>query len=160
VVSVYGDLACVCPDLWISNGDHGRVIIVALALVVAWTAAANTPWAGRFRVREIRLAEDVLLAARCFGLSQQTTQFSQGGYNIQNCYYVTREDPLEIGYRPAGGSGRAQTAAITQSQVVGPDDLPEGALWRLHDSAMQDDGLGLGAMLMPGVLGHLPTGPG
>src|SRR6516164_6232994 len=35
VVSVYGDLACVCPDLWISNGDHGRVIIVALALVVA-----------------------------------------------------------------------------------------------------------------------------
>ena len=33
VVSVYGDLACVCPDLWISNGDHGRVIIVALALV-------------------------------------------------------------------------------------------------------------------------------
>jgi hypothetical protein len=23
VVSVYGDLACVCPDLWISNGDHG-----------------------------------------------------------------------------------------------------------------------------------------
>src|SRR6516225_8308112 len=35
VVSVYGDLACVCPDLWISNGDHGRVIIVALALVAA-----------------------------------------------------------------------------------------------------------------------------
>ena len=33
VVSVYGDLACVCPDLWRSNGDHGRVIIVALALV-------------------------------------------------------------------------------------------------------------------------------
>src|SRR5262249_38293301 len=35
VVSVYGDLACVCPDLWISNGDHDRVIIVALALVAA-----------------------------------------------------------------------------------------------------------------------------
>ena len=35
VVSVYGDLAGVCPDLWISNGDHGRVIIVALALVAA-----------------------------------------------------------------------------------------------------------------------------
>jgi len=35
VVSVYGDLACVCPDLWISNGDHGRVIIVALALIAA-----------------------------------------------------------------------------------------------------------------------------
>ena len=40
VVSVYGDLACVCPDLWISNGDHGRVIIVALALVVAWRIGA------------------------------------------------------------------------------------------------------------------------
>ena len=36
VVSVYGDLACVCPDLWISNEDHGRVIIVALALVAAF----------------------------------------------------------------------------------------------------------------------------
>ena len=35
VESVYGDLACVCPDLWISNGDHDRVIIVALALVAA-----------------------------------------------------------------------------------------------------------------------------
>ena len=33
VVSVYGDLTCVCPDLWISNGDDDRVIIVALALV-------------------------------------------------------------------------------------------------------------------------------
>jgi len=27
------------------------------------TAAANTPWVGRFRVREIRVAQDVLLAA-------------------------------------------------------------------------------------------------
>jgi hypothetical protein len=27
------------------------------------TAAANTPWIGRFRVRDIRVAEDVLLAA-------------------------------------------------------------------------------------------------
>ena len=27
------------------------------------TAAANTPWRGRFRVRDIRPAEDVLLAA-------------------------------------------------------------------------------------------------
>jgi siroheme synthase len=27
------------------------------------TAAANTPWVGRFRVREIRVAEDILLAA-------------------------------------------------------------------------------------------------
>jgi hypothetical protein len=27
------------------------------------TAAANTPWVGRFRVRGIRVAEDVLLAA-------------------------------------------------------------------------------------------------
>jgi hypothetical protein len=27
------------------------------------TAAANTPWAGRFRVRDIRVAEDLLLAA-------------------------------------------------------------------------------------------------
>ena len=27
------------------------------------TAAANTPWLGRIRVREIRIAEDVLLAA-------------------------------------------------------------------------------------------------
>ena len=27
------------------------------------TAAANTPWPGRFRVREIRLVEDVRLAA-------------------------------------------------------------------------------------------------
>jgi hypothetical protein len=27
------------------------------------TAAANTPWVGRFRVRDIRVAEDVLLAA-------------------------------------------------------------------------------------------------
>src|SRR5262245_2517021 len=35
VVSVYGDLACVCPDLWISKGDHGRVIMVGLALVAA-----------------------------------------------------------------------------------------------------------------------------
>lgn len=28
-----------------------------------WTAAVNTPWLGRFRVRDIRVAEDVLLAA-------------------------------------------------------------------------------------------------
>ena len=27
------------------------------------TAAANTPWVGRFRVRDIRVAQDVLLAA-------------------------------------------------------------------------------------------------
>jgi len=27
------------------------------------TAAANTPWLGRFRVRDIRIAEDVRLAA-------------------------------------------------------------------------------------------------
>ena len=27
------------------------------------TAPANTPWVGRFRVREIRVAQDVLLAA-------------------------------------------------------------------------------------------------
>jgi hypothetical protein len=27
------------------------------------TAAANTPWLGRFRVRDIRVAENVLLAA-------------------------------------------------------------------------------------------------
>ena len=27
------------------------------------TAAANTPWLGRFRVRDIRVAEDILLAA-------------------------------------------------------------------------------------------------
>ena len=27
------------------------------------TAAANTPWLGRFRVRDIRVAEEVLLAA-------------------------------------------------------------------------------------------------
>jgi hypothetical protein len=27
------------------------------------TAAANTPWVGRFRVRDIRVAEDLLLAA-------------------------------------------------------------------------------------------------
>jgi hypothetical protein len=27
------------------------------------TAAANTPWVGRFRVRDIRAAEDILLAA-------------------------------------------------------------------------------------------------
>src|SRR5712671_4843858 len=27
------------------------------------TAGANTPWVGRFRVRDIRVAEDVLLAA-------------------------------------------------------------------------------------------------
>jgi hypothetical protein len=27
------------------------------------TAAANTPWVGRFRVRDIRIAEDVRLAA-------------------------------------------------------------------------------------------------
>src|SRR5262249_9575640 len=26
---------CVCPDLWISNGDYGRVISLALALVAA-----------------------------------------------------------------------------------------------------------------------------
>jgi hypothetical protein len=27
------------------------------------TAAANTPWSGRFRVRAVRLAEDALFAA-------------------------------------------------------------------------------------------------
>ena len=26
VVSVHGELACVCPDLWISTEDHGRRI--------------------------------------------------------------------------------------------------------------------------------------
>jgi hypothetical protein len=44
VVSVYGDLACVCPDLSISNGDHGRVMIVALALVAAYRIGTVVLW--------------------------------------------------------------------------------------------------------------------
>jgi len=60
ICAVAGDVA----REFISDYCEGDLVAVSgFHEARPWTAAANTPWAGRFRVREIRLAEDVLLAA-------------------------------------------------------------------------------------------------
>ena len=63
-----------CPVLCAVDGDLARNFIVHyregdIVVVSGFdepqpsTAAANTPWSGRFRVRDIRVAEDIHLAA-------------------------------------------------------------------------------------------------
>ena len=60
ICAVAGDVA----REFISGYCEGDIVAVSgFHEARPWTAAANTPWAGRFRVREIRLVEDVLLAA-------------------------------------------------------------------------------------------------
>jgi len=60
VCAVAGDVA----REFIAHYCEGDVVVVSgFHEARPSTAAANTPWAGRFRVRDIRVAADIRLAA-------------------------------------------------------------------------------------------------
>lgn len=60
VCAVAGDVA----REFIAHYCEGDIVVVSgFREARPSTAAANTPWAGRFRVRDIQVAKDVLLAA-------------------------------------------------------------------------------------------------
>jgi|SRR5215469_12714438 len=60
VCAVDGDLA----RKFIAHYREGDIVVVSgFDEPRPSTAAANTPWPGRFRVRDIRVAEDIRLAA-------------------------------------------------------------------------------------------------
>jgi hypothetical protein len=58
--AVDGDLA----RKFVAHYREGDIVVVSgFDEPQPSTAAANTPWSGRFRVRDIRVAEDIHLAA-------------------------------------------------------------------------------------------------
>ena len=60
ICAVSGDVA---REFIAHYGDGDIVVVSGVPESRPSTAAANTPWRGRFRVRDIRIVEDVRLAA-------------------------------------------------------------------------------------------------
>jgi hypothetical protein len=60
ICAVAGDVA---REFNTQHCEGDMVVVTGFKEPRPSTAAANTPWSGRFRLRDIRVAEDILLAA-------------------------------------------------------------------------------------------------